>query len=110
MNVNGHIYESCKLEQGIKKGYPLSPLLYDLYAKILAENIRKDSQNKKIEINTIIYKVFQYADDTTLFLTSDTSFLALENTLNIYQTVTASIVNPDKCHDLWLGSNKHRIY
>ena len=109
VKVNGYLSDPFSLHQGVRQGCPLSPLLYVLYAEVLAENIRQDPHITGISIHDVTCTVSQYADDTTLFLKNDASIIALHNLLAVFQTATGAIVNPDKCHGLWLGSNRHRL-
>ena len=44
-----------------------------------------------------------YVDDTTCFLTSDSSFAALDVTLHLCQSASGSLLNRSKTHGLWLG-------
>ena len=65
-----------KISRGVRQGCPLSPYLFILAAEILADTIRKKQRIKGIEINSIDFKLSQYADHTTLILDgSEESFL-----------------------------------
>ena len=44
-----------------------------------------------------------YVDDTTCFLTSDSSFAALDVTLHLCQSASGSLLNRTKTHGLWPG-------
>ena len=81
-NIESHILNNglasnfFKLSQGVRQGCPLSPYLFILAAEILADAIRKKQRIKGIEINSIDFKLSQYADHTTLILDgSEESFL-----------------------------------
>ena len=108
MKVNGYVSPPFPLRQGVRQGCPLSPLLYALYAEVLAESIRQDVKIVGIDIAGAACKVSQYADDTTLFLSGDASLYALADLLAAYQTATGAVVNPAKCCGLWLGANRGR--
>ena len=108
VKVNGELSEHFSIKQGVRQGCPLSPLLYLLYAEILAISIRKNEGIEGVEIGETKFKVSQYADDTTLFLKGDESFQRLDETLAQFHLASGSQVNPDKCQGLWLGSNKYR--
>ena len=64
----GNASNFFKLSRGVRQGCPLSPYLFILSAEILADAIRKKQRIKGIEINSIDFKLSQYADDTTLIL------------------------------------------
>ena len=108
VKVNGNISEQFEIKQGVRQGCPLSPLLYLLYAEILAENIRKNEGIKGVKIDETEFKISLYADDTTLFLTGDDSFSKLDETLALFNLASGAVINHDKCQGLWLGANKNR--
>ena len=109
IKVNGYLSDPFFLHQGVRQGCPLSPLLYVLYAEVLAENIRQHPHITGISLPGGTCTISQYADDTTLFLQHDASLYALRDLLQVFQTATGAVVNPDKCHGLWLGSNRYRL-
>lgn len=43
VNVKGHVTPFFRLTRGVSQGCPLSPLLYVLYAEVLASHIRSSS-------------------------------------------------------------------
>ena len=108
VKVNGYVSTPFPLQQGVRQGCPLSPLLYVLYAEVLAESIRQSPDIIGIPIGDTVCKVSQYADDTTLFLHEDGSLYALAELLTAYQAATGAVVNPSKCIGLWLGGNRFR--
>ena len=96
------------ISRGVRQGCPLAPLLYVLYVEVLASAIRKNPLISGLTLGSTSIKVSLYADDITLFLTSDASFDALHQTLTQYELASGAQVNPDKCQGLWLGSNRFR--
>ena len=106
--VNKTLSPLFPISRGVRQGCPLAPLLYVLYIEVLAEAIRKDSQIQGLTLDSTVIKVSLYADDVTLFLTSDESFAALQRILTQYELASGAQVNPDKCQGLWLGSNRFR--
>ena len=63
---NGWSTDFFKLERGVRQACLLSPYLFVLGVKILAEKIRKNETIKGITVSENEIKVSQYADDTTL--------------------------------------------
>ena len=108
VKVNGQISKQFAVNQGVRQGCPLSPFLYVIYAEVLAEAIRQNKGIKGVQIEDKEFKVSQYADDTTLFLTGDESFAFLQESLDQFSLASGAQVNPEKCHGLWLGSNLWR--
>ena len=53
-------------------------------------------------------KLSQYADDTTTFVSSDQSILALFRLFSHYEKASGAKLNPTKCHGLLTGSWKSR--
>ena len=106
--VNNTLSSPFPICRGVRQGCPLAPLLYVLYVEVLAAAIRKNSRISGLTLNSTTFKVSLYADDITLFLTSDASFAALHDTLTQYELASGAQVNPDKCQGLWLGSNRFR--
>ena len=73
VNVNGHLTPFFCLSRGVRQGCPLSPLLYVLVSEVLACSIRADSRIKGLSLPgcPTLSPISQYADDTSLILTSD---------------------------------------
>uniref|UniRef100_A0A8K9Y2W7 Reverse transcriptase domain-containing protein n=1 Tax=Oncorhynchus mykiss TaxID=8022 RepID=A0A8K9Y2W7_ONCMY len=74
--VNGHVGEVVPQQTGVRQGCPLSPLLFVLYMEPLAAAIRADVRIKGLRPpggGSSEVKISQYADDMTLFLTSEGS-------------------------------------
>ena len=65
---NGYASEFFKLHRGFRQGCPLSGSLFVLCAEILANAIRTDKSIKGIQIYDKEFKISQYADDATAFV------------------------------------------
>ena len=92
----------------MRQGYPLSPLLYILIAEVFAISVRSDPKIKGIPVASIIHKISQYADDTSLTVVGDESIERLAYHLDLYEKASGAKVNREKCEGLWLGSNQNR--
>ena len=64
---NGFLTNWFRPSRGVRQGYPLSPYLFILSTKVMANKIRQDRQIKGIEILGNELRLSQYADDTNLF-------------------------------------------
>lgn len=83
VQVNGKLGQSFEVKEGVRQGCPLSPLLFILY--IYTEAIRAEKRIKGFVIpgaKGAVFKLSQYADDTTLLLTSDK---CLERALYLFE-------------------------
>ena len=65
---NGYHSEFFKITRGIRQGCPISALLFVLVVEVMANNIRKNSEIKGIELNEKVIKISQLADDTTILV------------------------------------------
>ena len=76
VKVNGHVGDCVPQTRGVRQGCPLSPLLYVLYLEPLAAALRIDPRVEGLWVpgaEGVPLKVSMYADDITLFITSDRS-------------------------------------
>ena len=108
IKVNGFLSAKFILEQGVRQGCPLSPMLYVIIAEVLNQCIDSNPSIKGVEVNGFEIKLSQYADDTSCLLTGDDSIHALFETLQIYERATGAKINLSKTQALWLGSNVGR--
>ena len=112
VKVNGYLSPFFGLSRGVQQGCPLSPLLYVLYPEVLACNIRSNSRIKGLSIPgcpTTLSPICQYADDTSLVVTSDDSIRAVFDTYRVFELGSGSRLNQSKSKDLWLGSWNGRL-
>ena len=111
VQVNGYFTPFFSLSRGVRQGCPLSPLLYIITAEVLACNIRACPRIKGFPLPGPVLQVSvinQYADDTTLTLTSDDSIRAAFDIYSLYEQASGAKLNPTKSKGLWLGSWAHR--
>ena len=102
---NGHMSNYFLLKRGCRQGDPISPYIFVLCSEILALSIRENQKIKGIKLWDKIFKISQYADDTTLFL--DGSENSLKNTLITLQwfyKLSGLKINFDKTKIIWIGS------
>ena len=73
VKVNGYLTQFFKLSRGVRQGCPLSPLLYVLYAEVLACSFRANPRIRGLLLpgaSSPLSVVSQYADDTSLMVTT----------------------------------------
>ena len=108
---NGWLSSPFSLQRGVRKGCPLSPLLYCLVVETLGQAIQCDTSIQGIQIPGSKYKqckVSQYADDTTLILANDYSITCAFNLINIFERGSGLRLNPKKTVGAWVGSQAGR--
>ena len=107
VNVNGRLSPYFTLSRGARQGCPLSPLLYVLVAEVLAVNIRANLRFRGLTLpgsSDPLPCISQYADDTSLIVTSDDSIKGVFDTYRLYERGSGSKVNLSKSTGLWLGA------
>ena len=94
------------MSRGVRQGCSLSPLVYVLYAEVLACTIRSNPSITGLVIPGMapLPVVSQYADDTSLIVTSDSSIEAVFESYSLFEKGSGSKLNLSKSKGLWLGS------
>ena len=88
VNVNGHVSSYFSLSQAVRQGCPLSPLLYVMVAEVLACNIRShpDISGPSLPGSAVpLPPLSQYADDTSVVVTSDDAITATFEVYDVYE-------------------------
>ena len=65
--LNGEKLKAFPLRSGIRQGYPLSPLLFNIVLEVLATAIREEKETKGIQIGKEV-KLSLFADDMILYI------------------------------------------
>ena len=66
--LNGEKLKAFSLGSGIRQGYPLSPLLFNIVLEVLATAIREENEIKGIQIGKEEVKLSLFADDMILYI------------------------------------------
>ena len=109
--VNGYQSQFFSPTRGVQQGCPLSPLLYVLTAEVLACSIRADPRIVGLALPSVSSPsalLSQYADDTSVIVTSDDSIHAVFEVYSMYELASGARVNKEKSKGLWLGSWSNR--
>ena len=86
------------------QGDPLSPYLFVIAVEILAAAIRASNEIKGIKLELDEYKIVQYADDLTVFLSDIKSVQNLFKLLDLFEKISGLKVNYTKTEAMWIGS------
>ncbi|PFX24018.1 Transposon TX1 uncharacterized 149 kDa protein [Stylophora pistillata] len=105
VNVNGHLTSFFRLSRGVRQGCPRSPLLYVLVAEMFAVNLRSNPRIQGISFPEVgsVSPIVQYADDTSLVLSSDDSMKAAFEAFALLENASGSKLHLAKSKGLWLG-------
>ena len=102
--INGETTEFFSVSRGVRQGCPLSPLLHVLVAETIASAIRADRFiDSYILPNGRAVKLCQYADDTSVIVTTDLALNALFHLFTRYEKASGAKLNVTKCHGLLIG-------
>ena len=108
IKVNGFLTEDIDISRGVRQGDPLSALLYVLIAEVLGNQIRSNQNIKGITIRDKEQKILQYADDTKIFVTNDSSIKETFKELEKYEKATGAKINIEKTEGLFIGKWRNR--
>ena len=103
--VNGHLSSSFPVTRSLRQGCPLSPLLYVLCVEPFAARLRSDPHISGLSIPSHVddVRVSQYADDTTLILTTERSIQKVLVLAELYGLASGANLNKNKSNAMWLG-------
>ena len=84
----------------------MSALLFVLAVEILAQMIRNNNEISGIKIGDVDYKIAQYADDATIFVSDVNSIDKSFRTFTEFEKVAGLKLNLSKTKGIWLGKLK----
>ena len=108
MYVNGYYSEQFQIKSGVAQGCPLSPLLFLIVAEALKISMDLEPGVKGITINDVIYKLTQFADDTTIFMGNIREEKAVTRALQSWCAATGMRENVKKREGLAMGKYKNQ--
>ena len=101
----GFLSDPILIERGCRQGDPLSPYLFILVAEVLCSLISRSPNVIGFSIGNTVFKLTQFADDTTLILDgSANSLQAALNILEIFGDISGLKINMEKTKLIWIGS------
>lgn len=105
VKVNGFLTEDFKITRSIRQGCPMSALLFTLVSEALGLAIEMEKNIKGILIKEeeTEHKIYQYADDTTLFVKDIKSIEKVMEVLEKYCRGTGAKVNKEKTTYMRIG-------
>ena len=104
---NGTLSASFEINRGVRQGDPLSPYLFIIAVELLAVSIRSCSEINGIKIDSKEFKMVQYADDLTAFVSDISSAQCLFKLLDRFEKCSGLKVNYTKTEAMWIGSSRN---
>jgi exonuclease III len=104
--VNGFLSSPFSVTRSVRQGCGLSPLLYVLCIEPFAHRVRLDKSISGLmsPIMESECKISQYADDSTLIVTSISSISRVFLISELYCLASGAQINREKSRGLWLGA------
>ena len=107
--VNGYITKEFKIERGVRQGCPLSMLMYVIFQEPLYIALEKSEIIKPLDLPCENKKKLGFADDTTIFVKNDESFVEVFNIIHKFEKASNSKINLKKTKLYGLGEWQDRI-
>jgi hypothetical protein len=95
--LNGEKLKPFPLRSGIRKGWPLSPFLFNIVFGFLVRAIRQEEEIKGIQIGKEAVKISLFADNMILYLKDPkNSTQKILDTINSFRNVAGHKINLQK--------------
>jgi hypothetical protein len=95
--ISGEKLKPFPLKSGMRQGFSLFPLLFNIVLEFLARAIRQEEEIKVIQIGNETVKISLFADDMILYLKDPkNSTQKLLDTINSFSKVPGYIINLQK--------------
>ena len=109
---NGWVSKPLKKKCGIRRGCPLSALLFLLVVEILALKTKEEKGDGLEFINSDGSKEYlhitQLADDATLILRNENAVINTLQKVKYFGKISGLEINMNKTEGMWLGHGKNR--
>ena len=107
--INGEMSSPFKITRGVRQGDPLSCLLFNIAIESLAIMLR-ESKLEGLHIRGAIERTIAtlFADDTTVYLSKNDSFLSLQNILQKWCHASKAKFNVQKTEVIPVGTENYR--
>lgn len=103
----GHLSDFFHIQRGCRQGDPIASYLFLPCVELLYLLIENNEKVKGILVKTHMFKMVQFADDTTILLDgTQRSLQAALNTLEIFGTLSGLKINKDKTRLVWVGRKR----
>ena len=111
--INNKLSPDFQINSGVKQGDPLSPLLFNLVMELFANAIRNNPNIQGLQISkrrpNAKKKINLFADDCIIFGYGKSDYDAIEKTIHLFESATASKVNVSKSKvikikSLWIST------
>ena len=112
VRINGFLGREVEQAGGVRQGCPLSPLLYVLFMEPFAEMVRRDPGVDGVGLpgaGGMVLKIQQYADDTTLFVSSARSLGRVRALVDRFSAGTGSRINLSKSSVMLCGRWREEV-
>ncbi len=107
--INGIMSRAYRVYRGVRQGDPLSCLLFDLAIEPLSNMIRKsDLRGFDIPRCEEVLKAVLFADDTTVYLSSQDDFSTLQQILDTWCSAAKARFNIKKTEIIPIGRKAYR--
>ena len=103
----GTLSASFEINRGVRQGDPLSPYLFIIAIELLAVAIRSCSEINGIKTDSKEFKMVQYADNLTAFVSDIRSAQYLFKLLDQFEKFSGPKVNYTKTEAMWIGSSRN---
>ena len=108
LKINNRLTPPSPFRRGLRQGCSLSVALYILALEPLLNKIRATNAIQGFDCMTKQIKLSAFADDVTIFLSSESSFQPLQEVIQVFEKATNALINYEKSSGLWGGSWENR--
>ncbi|XP_069190883.1 mucin-22-like [Procambarus clarkii] len=107
--INGVLSEPFSIERSVRQGFPLSMIVYVIFQEPLYLAIKINDFIVPPRLpNAMTLPVVGYADDTTIFVSTEDSVVNVQDELDNFERATGAVLNKNKTCMMGLGSEKSK--